>query len=291
MSAVPRSGTTFVSKTSSSLYGALTPRDPLREPYSGDKTTARVQQDRDHRYYMSVSANPTTHRAPAPRSDAAPHVNAFDQSLYPGPHFSSLSSAHFTHNHSHDFPFVNNARPTPDYVNWSSPQTRTSPWVTGSPASASSSGTTPSSSPSPTPSHRGASPYAPTTTLAGSMQTMYLTPPQIVWCDGVMMHKDDLLVEGGNSVWHHVGAGDKQEICCRWEGCGTKLKKESLARHILSTHLSIKSACSNCRTELARDDAWRRHVQRIDACRIANARVTTVHGPNARVVNIPSIAG
>ncbi|KAH7928724.1 hypothetical protein BV22DRAFT_189352 [Leucogyrophana mollusca] len=89
--------------------------------------------------------------------------------------------------------------------------------------------------------------------------------------------------------WHNTRTGHRQEVTCLWDGCGRRMRKGSLARHIVTKHLMKKLLCSNCGVELAREDSWQRHGQQAEPCRLANP--TPVHGPDARVVDIHALFG
>ncbi|KAG1794333.1 uncharacterized protein HD556DRAFT_1205840, partial [Suillus plorans] len=53
--------------------------------------------------------------------------------------------------------------------------------------------------------------------------------------------------------------GDKDRTSCRWEGCGKKMKKESISRHIVAVHLDNKTECGSCGKTFARLDSELRH--------------------------------
>ncbi|KAG1861927.1 hypothetical protein C8R48DRAFT_673374 [Suillus tomentosus] len=50
--------------------------------------------------------------------------------------------------------------------------------------------------------------------------------------------------------------GDKDRTPCRREGCGKKMKKESISRHIVAVHLDNKTECGSCGKTFARLDLY-----------------------------------
>lgn len=62
--------------------------------------------------------------------------------------------------------------------------------------------------------------------------------------------------------FHGIKPGEeKAREMCFWEHCGTVLRKESLARHILTVHLKEKVHCAECRLGFAREDSLKRHLK------------------------------
>ncbi|KAH7929565.1 hypothetical protein BV22DRAFT_121972 [Leucogyrophana mollusca] len=88
--------------------------------------------------------------------------------------------------------------------------------------------------------------------------------------------------------WHGVTGRDKDPATCFWNGCGERMNKESLARHICSKHLLEGLMCV-CGTKLIRYDAWQRHCQKRLGCQMAE--VVPVHGPDVHFIDIRTIPG
>ncbi|KAH7909660.1 hypothetical protein BJ138DRAFT_1114788 [Hygrophoropsis aurantiaca] len=89
--------------------------------------------------------------------------------------------------------------------------------------------------------------------------------------------------------YHGIGSCDKTSKSCCWNGCKESIKGESMARHILTnTHLGVKICCSACKTPVARDDAFYRHV---DNMRCQNAKQIPLPGPGSHTVNSHTIFG
>ncbi|KAF9237883.1 hypothetical protein BU15DRAFT_8921, partial [Melanogaster broomeanus] len=56
--------------------------------------------------------------------------------------------------------------------------------------------------------------------------------------------------------WHGVKRGqDKDKISCLWSSCSTRLRKESLWRHIRTVHLALRWKCEVCNIQYTREDA------------------------------------
>lgn len=61
---------------------------------------------------------------------------------------------------------------------------------------------------------------------------------------------------------HGIKPGEeKARETCFWEHCRTVLKKESLARHILTVHVKDKVCCDDCGLLFAREDSLKRHLR------------------------------
>ena len=77
--------------------------------------------------------------------------------------------------------------------------------------------------------------------------------------------------------WHGgKPGGDKFQVDCRWSACGKSMLKESIARHIVTTHLGEVWECQGCGKEVVRNDAYGRHAERsgFAACRASGALIT-----------------
>ncbi|KAG8220771.1 hypothetical protein J3R82DRAFT_2202 [Butyriboletus roseoflavus] len=53
--------------------------------------------------------------------------------------------------------------------------------------------------------------------------------------------------------------GDKTTQVCLWEACQKTMRRESIARHILTVHMQDKVLCPSCRLRFARADSMQRH--------------------------------
>ena len=90
--------------------------------------------------------------------------------------------------------------------------------------------------------------------------------------------------------WHGVKpGGEKLEVECRWSGCGAKMLKESIARHLVSKHLGEMWECLGCGKEAARYDVHRRHTLRSDleACRTSGALIA--YSADVRVIDARAV--
>ncbi|KAG0702972.1 hypothetical protein DFH29DRAFT_469340 [Suillus ampliporus] len=64
---------------------------------------------------------------------------------------------------------------------------------------------------------------------------------------------------------HNVHGNERKEMVCHWQGCGRKLQRGAIRRHISSCHLGIKSQCQYCFKEYSRRDAMRKHSKECQA--------------------------
>ncbi|KIK81450.1 hypothetical protein PAXRUDRAFT_832857 [Paxillus rubicundulus Ve08.2h10] len=64
---------------------------------------------------------------------------------------------------------------------------------------------------------------------------------------------------------HHFRATGKKYHKCLWMGCVTRLQRENIPRHMISTHLRVKVRCETCNVELSRSDVRHSHAKRCPA--------------------------
>lgn len=86
--------------------------------------------------------------------------------------------------------------------------------------------------------------------------------------------------------WHgEKPGGEKSKVHCRWSGCGKRMLKESIARHVLSVHLGEVWECQGCGKDIVRNDAYGQHAAKsnLEACGTAGALVTC--SADARVID------
>ena len=88
---------------------------------------------------------------------------------------------------------------------------------------------------------------------------------------------DESSINAHIQKWHRgKPGGDKSRVDCRWSACGKTMRKDSIARHIVTKHLGEMWECQGCGKEIIRSDVYRQHVARsdFDACRTSGALVT-----------------
>jgi hypothetical protein len=78
---------------------------------------------------------------------------------------------------------------------------------------------------------------------------------------------------------HGIIGPDSAITTCTWGSCRKRLKKGSMARHIL-THLGVKVCCSICGIVKCRRDVLRAHIKSSEQCRFASINI--IHGPERR---------
>ncbi|KAG2118468.1 hypothetical protein DEU56DRAFT_139530 [Suillus clintonianus] len=64
---------------------------------------------------------------------------------------------------------------------------------------------------------------------------------------------------------HNIHGHERKPIVCFWPGCGRKMQRGGIRRHIASCHLFIKSSCTRCSKEYSRRDAMRKHAKQCRA--------------------------
>lgn len=61
---------------------------------------------------------------------------------------------------------------------------------------------------------------------------------------------------------HGFVSTGRQSVPCKWDGCGRRLQKENMVRHILTHHMHIKVRCDSCGKDLCRRDVQTMHSKK-----------------------------
>ncbi|KAN0081630.1 hypothetical protein V8E55_009254 [Tylopilus felleus] len=96
--------------------------------------------------------------------------------------------------------------------------------------------------------------------------------PCQIWIRG-----DESSINAHIQKWHRGKIGrDKSRVDCRWSTCGKTMRKDSIARHIVTKHLGEMWECQGCGKAIVRGDVYRQHAMRshLDACRTLGAQIT-----------------
>ncbi|KAG2749960.1 hypothetical protein P692DRAFT_20452154 [Suillus brevipes Sb2] len=79
---------------------------------------------------------------------------------------------------------------------------------------------------------------------------------QCMWVVAYGLHCNDLVRGHEISIHlrqrHNIRGADDLRVRCCWEGCGSEMKKESITRHVQSTHLGIVYSCDTCNQNFTR---------------------------------------
>lgn len=63
-------------------------------------------------------------------------------------------------------------------------------------------------------------------------------------------HLSSILLDRGEHHKHtisfHIRGSENGRVTCQWQGCNVQLKRESITKHVLNTHLGRKYGCTIC---------------------------------------------
>ncbi|KAH7888301.1 hypothetical protein F5I97DRAFT_1827785 [Phlebopus sp. FC_14] len=82
-------------------------------------------------------------------------------------------------------------------------------------------------------------------------------------CSGWVQGSNREMSEHLRSCHDFVGH-EKDVVPCNWDGCGARMQRMNLARHIVSTHLRVRVRCRWCGRSFTRSDVTSRHEKECD---------------------------
>ncbi|KIJ58261.1 hypothetical protein HYDPIDRAFT_119742 [Hydnomerulius pinastri MD-312] len=99
---------------------------------------------------------------------------------------------------------------------------------------------------------------------------------------------DKAIVGSHLRKWHkHNRQGGR--VACQWQGCGKRMRKDSLNRHVVSIHLGETFICDGCGAESVRKDVHNQHTEDCEECGGMDAQVT--YQVETRVINARAALG
>ncbi|KAF8418250.1 hypothetical protein L210DRAFT_408442 [Boletus edulis BED1] len=83
--------------------------------------------------------------------------------------------------------------------------------------------------------------------------------------------------------WHPVQNHTKSTAECLWYGCAKTMLKDSINRHVVTSHFKEAFHCQGCDEEFSRQDVYNQHVEDSEMCKGTGAAI--VYGTERRVID------